>query len=339
MVAEHDADNTCSQLEILNDHTFIMAHMCKRQGPNTFLVLYGFDDSSPSLQPRKLRTFHLPVVRENFTFNPLILGGPRAMPTYTALSVRARSIFSDHEQLCGIAFSAFPSGSSSPRFYRFVTYPSAFLSSSYGDMTDVPWEFWGAKNVACFTHWPFSLAHSFCYQGDHMAIQDGGRRVSNIFCAWSLRVLDFRPARVGRALCIAMGQPVWPAPPPGFKEPIVKRVQESGDRHYDSDQYPFREGPIRCNLPYIETSMSEWEEIIGTGVFVDSMDDQRIILNKVVPPLRMLLLNVNARVSVLMGWYCGGRYSHILTRHKHMSVRITKCASHVSILMLLTFFE
>ena len=292
MVIEHHADNTCSHLEILNDHTFIMAHRCKRQDPNTFLVLYRFDYSSPSLQPRKLRTFHLPAVRENITFDPVIPDGPRAVPTYAALSVGAHSIFSDHEQLCSIVFHAIPK-TGYTHWYSFLTYPSAFLSSSYGDMMDVPWEFWGAKNVACFSHRPRLITDS-CYQGDHMAIIGEGIRVSDRLRAWPLRVLDFRPARVRRAMCIAKGQPVWPAPPPGFKEPIVKRVQESEDRHRDSDRYPFREGLIRCDLPYIETSMSE--DIIGMWPFFGGIDDQRIILNKVVLLFRMLPLNVNARV-------------------------------------------
>lgn len=65
----------------------------------------------------------------------------------------------------------------------------------------------------------------------------------------------------------------------------MKRVQERGSRDgYDREEwYAFSGGiwcggPVWCDLPYIETTMSD--EIVGTDVEV-STDDQRIILNKV----------------------------------------------------------
>lgn len=283
MIVDNGRGCEWSMPGMLSDRVFIMAHARKLGDPKAHIVLYEFDESNALLRPRKLRTFQLPVMRENLTIEAIHVVSRTMTPTYTGLEARleslaSHSIYSDHEQLCATVI-VLPLEDDFARYYKILAYPSTFLSSRYEGMRNVPWESWGAKHAACFSYntGPSATIAQYYQRGDRVVVVDRTGRLDDSLYTWSLRILDFRSARVRRAQLVSKGHPVWPAPPHGSRKPVVKRVQEIGD-HHGVEWYAFEEDPIHCDLPYIETRMRE--EFVGTNVVI-AMDNERIILNKV----------------------------------------------------------
>src|ERR1700733_1664568 len=146
MVVELDPTNRSTLPCILGEHTFLIAYSRNLERHETFIVLYEFDESHPSLEPRKLRTFQLPVVRKDFTIHAINLMLRPMTPTYPGVETRfeshaSHSIYSDRELLCAIIFRVSPP-SHTICIYNFLAYSSTFLSSDYGGIHDVPWESW-----------------------------------------------------------------------------------------------------------------------------------------------------------------------------------------------------
>ena len=146
MVVELDTRNRSTLPRILGDHAFLMAYSRNLERHETFIVLYEFDESHPLLEPRKLRTFQLPVVRKDFTIYAINLMLRPMTPTYPGVETRfeshaSHSIYSDRELLCAIIFRVSPP-SHTICIYNFLAYSSTFLSSDYGGIHDVPWESW-----------------------------------------------------------------------------------------------------------------------------------------------------------------------------------------------------
>ena len=131
----------------------------------------------------------------------------------------------------------------------------------------------GAGRAPCFFSADVETQYYPC--GDRLAVVDQTGVMGGVPC-WTLRVLDMRPARARRAQLIVKGHPVWPAPPDGSTRPLVKLAQTK-DHHHDW-WYLFQDGPIRCDLPYIETTLSQ--EVIAYTLEV-AMDSKRIMLNRV----------------------------------------------------------
>jgi hypothetical protein len=217
MVLEDSYQDTFSSLPgILSDRAFIIVYSRKNKGTEVFIILYKFNESNPPLEAHKVRIFRLPDLRKNFHIAGSRVASRATIPTYTGSRARfeslaSRSIYSDHEQLSATTFVLSPQ-TVKIHYHCFFAYPSTFLSSRYGDMTEVPWESWGAKNAAFFWHQPSgsAIGQEWYHRGDQVAVIHRTGPASNGLYMWLLCVLDFRPARVRRAQLVARGQQCGP---------------------------------------------------------------------------------------------------------------------------------
>jgi len=153
------------------------------------------------------------------------------------------------------------------------------MSNAYDHKKDVPWDSWGPENASMSENGgePSPMWAQWYSRGDRIAVVTRKSRVSSTMYSWSLRILDFRPARVRRAQLAARGQKIWPPSIEQEGNALVGPLRDfAGYRKY-GPAYAYAEEPVLCNLPCIQATILE--NIVAANVEVE-MDDRRIVLNQ-----------------------------------------------------------
>lgn len=281
----------------LDTHRFIITHIQRQWPPKVSVQL--FEINPGDLTPHRLRLFLLPPMRGCFILDSTYCVSQMMAATSPKISSHCGSTNfppasrqHDLESLVEIVFSLYPVDDPLRHSYSFFIYPSILLAAVEtevdNEVGELPWESWGAENSACFTdvfdRRPGAALGDGCGDrvllGSQKALDDSG--VSE----YRLYMLDFRPERVRRAKLISLGQTVWPPNPQPTssdfntyvsKSRTPKRGHQNTDKDLNWEMYAFVDGPIQCNLPFIEFSLID--DIKALHIYAE-MDDQHTVLNK-----------------------------------------------------------
>jgi hypothetical protein len=274
-----------SEPTFLDERTFMITYIIKRPLPEAYIQLYELDPTNASQTPREIRKFHLPAIKPNFSLELADCVSRAMSPTYTGVRSRsetltAKSIYADHEQLCHIILAFYEPGHDTMQQYSFFAYPSSLMSKAYVDNKDIAWESWGYKNASISENaaGPSPMWAQWYSRGDRVAVVTRTSRVPPVMYNWTLRVLDFRPARVRRAQLVDQRQNVWPPPREQLTRATLGPVQENDSHRRHGLPYAFQQELVPYNLPFIETTVLE--NIVCANIEVE-MDDRRIVLNQV----------------------------------------------------------